>query len=101
MRPTAACTPSTGCSSWASLATCTPKPGEAKPRSRVVGGEPQAPAAGAALGRGRSHGGREVGAGSGGAPVTYSRRTAKATHGTGLQGMADRLAAVGGSLRID
>jgi signal transduction histidine kinase len=27
--------------------------------------------------------------------------TAKATHGTGLQGMADRLAAVGGSLRID
>jgi signal transduction histidine kinase len=27
--------------------------------------------------------------------------TAKATHGTGLQGMADRLAAVGGTLRID
>jgi signal transduction histidine kinase len=27
--------------------------------------------------------------------------TAKATHGTGLQGMADRLAAVGGSLRVD
>jgi signal transduction histidine kinase len=27
--------------------------------------------------------------------------TAKATHGTGVQGMADRLAAVGGSLRID
>jgi signal transduction histidine kinase len=27
--------------------------------------------------------------------------TAQATHGTGLQGMADRLAAVGGTLRID
>jgi signal transduction histidine kinase len=27
--------------------------------------------------------------------------TAKATHGTGLQGMADRLAAVGGTLRVD
>jgi signal transduction histidine kinase len=27
--------------------------------------------------------------------------TAKATHGTGLQGMADRLAAVGGTLRTD
>ena len=27
--------------------------------------------------------------------------TAKATHGTGLQGMADRLAAAGGTLRID
>ena len=27
--------------------------------------------------------------------------TAKASHGTGLQGMADRLAAVGGTLRID
>ncbi len=27
--------------------------------------------------------------------------TARATHGTGLQGMADRLAAVGGTLRID
>jgi signal transduction histidine kinase len=27
--------------------------------------------------------------------------TAKATHGTGLQGMADRLAVVGGALRID
>jgi signal transduction histidine kinase len=27
--------------------------------------------------------------------------TAKATHGTGMQGMADRLAAVGGALRID
>ena len=27
--------------------------------------------------------------------------TATATHGTGLQGMADRLAAVGGTLRID
>ena len=26
--------------------------------------------------------------------------TTKATHGTGLQGMADRLAAVGGALRI-
>jgi signal transduction histidine kinase len=27
--------------------------------------------------------------------------TAKATHGTGLQGMTDRLAAVGGTLRVD
>jgi signal transduction histidine kinase len=46
-----------------------------------VGGEPQAPAADAALGRGRSHGDqeskhgdRDIGAGSGGAPVTHSRR---------------------------
>src|SRR5215468_3020623 len=81
MRPTAACTPLTGCSSWASLATCTPKPGEAKPRSCVVGGELQAPAAGAVLGRGRrrgdqasKHGDRDIGAGPGGAPVTHSRR---------------------------
>ncbi len=46
-----------------------------------MAGEPQAPPADAALGRGRSHGDqesndgdREIGAGSGGAPVTHSRR---------------------------
>jgi signal transduction histidine kinase len=46
-----------------------------------VGGEPQAPAADAALRRGRSHGDqeskhgdRDTGAGPGGAPVTHSRR---------------------------
>ena len=36
--------------------------------------EPQAPPADAARGRMRSHGDRETGAGSGGAPVTHSRR---------------------------
>jgi signal transduction histidine kinase len=39
-----------------------------------VATEPQAPPAGAARGQGRSHGDREIGAGSGGAPVTHSRR---------------------------
>ena len=46
-----------------------------------MGGEPQAPAAGAALGRGHGHGDqeskhgdRDIGAGPGGAPVTHSRR---------------------------
>jgi signal transduction histidine kinase len=43
-----------------------------------VAAEPQARFSGAALGRGRSHGGRESGPGSGGAPVARSRRATAA-----------------------
>src|SRR5690349_17325120 len=48
-----------GCLSSASRAISTPGHGGRRSRSPAVIGEPQAPPSGAALGRGRSHGGQE------------------------------------------